>query len=189
MSDWVEVLIWCLGFFLLHEGIARSVQRINDRKTFFAVSFGVLTLLSGTIFWYQSARGYEQLYDTQLLHKSEKELKVRIEKFEELEPPQRSEASVKLAKLAFANGEDDLKVFSEEGGWTPFKPDVQDWKERDLRHKMLTEMNQRRQDLLLGLVTAERDWKKWFASLLIGILTGLMGGYSRRKTIDIFRIR
>jgi hypothetical protein len=138
-----------------------------------------LVLLMGAALWYQSARSLERLAET--LTVPQVALKHRVD-VENIAPSQRRDMSIKLGKAAFANGEDGVKVLSESGQWIPFEPDAQDTKARDIQLKTLAEIKQRQKETLASAVAADDEFKRWVASLLVAVFTGLIGGFFLRKS-------
>jgi hypothetical protein len=178
MVDFFEIFIWGIGFALLHEGIARRAMGRNGRHTKIAIIAGVLILFSGVVLWYGSAQTLKRLSETLEIPTASTREKKEIEN---IAPLQRRDVSIKFAKAAFAKGNESVEVLTEDGRWIPFEPDAQDLKARETHLKMLAEIKQRRQDVLANAMAAEREYRRWLASLLIAVFTGFVGGVFLRK--------
>ena len=178
MFDWFGIFIYCVGFSLVYEGVARGVQKINDRTTKFLIGTGVLIFLVGAGLSYQSAQALEKLSATltmpKLLSRDPLEL-------QSVAAPQRMQISVKLAREAFINGDEGVKIFTEQGQWVPFNPDVSDYIAREIHLKKDAEIKERQKDIGANAMAAEQEAKRWLASLLISVFTGFLGGLYYRR--------
>lgn len=182
MADWIDVIVWGIGFALLHEGVSRAARKYHERNAKIAICAGLLVLFGGAGTWYQSAQALMRLTDTQQVPTLGIQSNRDRTSIDGIPVPQRREVSIKLAKIAFANGEEDVKVISEAGQWIPFEPEVEDLQARHLHLKMLAEIKQRRHDLLSSAMAAEREFIRWMLSILVAIFTGWAGGFVLRET-------
>jgi hypothetical protein len=184
MINWLEVLVWFIGFSLLCVGIIRKTLAHNERRTWIAITSGLAILLGGTLFWYSSAVSLAKLSETlQVITPTRDPIKEKIQ-IKDVAPSQRREVSIKLAKAAYANGESNLQVLTENGSWIPFTPDDQDKKSRESQLKALEEIAQQRTDLIEGARIAKQQSKQWIASLLVALAAGFTVGLFFKRAKD-----
>lgn len=183
MFDWFGISIFCVGFALIYEGVARGVQKINDRTTKFLIGTGVLIFLVGAGLSYQSAQALEKLSATLTMPKLLSRDRLELES---VAAPQRIKISAKLAREAFINGEEEVKIFTEQGQWVPFNPSVNDYIARETHLKKDAEIKERKKNIGTNAMAAEQEAKRWLVGLLISVFTGFLGGlYYRRQQHEV----
>lgn len=181
MINWIEVLVWIIGFLMLYIGITKKILTPNTRGTWIATFSGIIILLGGTLLWYASSHSLEKLSENHKITAPIRDPNKERNQIQELPPSERREISIKLAKAAYAAGENDLQVLSENGGWIPFTADDQDKKARTSHLQLLEEVAQQRSDLFESAEIAKQQAMKWALSLLIAIALGITTGLFLKK--------
>lgn len=179
--NWFEILSWGTGFSLLCVGIARKTLAYHERRTWMAIALGLAILLGGALLWYASALSLEKLSETHQAIAPIRDPGKEKRNIEDVAPHQRREVSIKLAKAAYTNGENNLQVLAQNGNWVPFVPDDQDKKTRGAQLKVLKEIAQQRADLFESAKLAKQQSWQWVASLLVALAIGFIAGLFLKK--------
>ena len=181
MADWIEVGAWIVAMLLLHEGLALRTQVRRSGLTQVIPFVGAVIIFIGAGLWYWNAQGLQQLANVLQTPPLATKVAVQTEEFKKLPLPQRKELSIRLAKATFVSGGELLDVVADEGLWIPYSPNADDVKARDHQLRMISEVNSRRQELIIEAQIAKKYSKRWLISLIVAICTGLAVGRLRSR--------
>jgi hypothetical protein len=99
MSAYLEVLAFCLGYALLHQGVAQVIASKMKRRAVCFMATGVGVFFLGAIYWHLNSDASTRLAETQSLSVAQPNLAQQKIDLEGMELSQRRLASLKLANI------------------------------------------------------------------------------------------